>query len=254
MTTQALPENEHFRVLFITRDGDQQEGPLGLLWKLIESYEVDIFEVSLTKITGDFISYIQNSSVELAEETEFALMASRLLFYKSRLLLPNPSMEMETEQDRLPLELIDLLLEYKKFQLAAETLRNLEETASTVLTRETSWNEFEEGIDLLEVDLKSFLITFREFLLRAEKARPMEIEEELISMDEVLEKFREDLRANGTLMFLQYVEGETILRIVITFLAVLELAKLKFITIMQSTAFGDIELVYTGNESGQELY
>ncbi|MBN8222299.1 MAG: segregation/condensation protein A, partial [Spirochaetes bacterium] len=179
---QTIPDLEEqkarFQVAFQTRAGSEQKGPLGVLWALIESYEVDIFAVSLSRITNDFLGYMAVAEISLEEQAEFTHTAARLIFYKSRQLLPNAAIGDDTPPDTLPYELVEQLLEYKKMQQAAAEMRLLEERSQLRLTREPGWSAFEQELDYLEVDLISFLKTFRDFLEREEKARPMQIADE----------------------------------------------------------------------------
>lgn len=241
---QASVKSELFKVQFTTIEGDLQEGPLGLLWRLIESYEVDIFQVSMSRITADFIAYLNSGKVKLEEEAEFVLMASRLLFYKSRLLLPNPGFEEEQEPDTLPFELVDQLLEYKKFQMAAEALKEIEEKTQMSFIREASWEEYEKDLDLLEVDMVTFLKSFKTFLINQELKNPYQIQEEEVSMDQVIEGLMTTLENKHKVMFFSYIENFSINKVVVTFLAILELVKLRLIHAVQNYALGDIELVY----------
>ncbi|MDH4200357.1 MAG: segregation/condensation protein A [Spirochaetia bacterium] len=241
---QALQTTDLFKVQFSTIEGNFQEGPLGLLWRLIESYEVDIFQVSLSRITGDFIQYIKGGLANLDEEAEFALMASKLLFYKSRLLLPNPGFEDEHEPDYLPFELVDQLLEYKKFQMAADALKSIEEKTRLSYNREPSWREFEENLDLFEVDLVSFLKTFKEFLSQAEKKNPYEIENEEVSMDQVLEDMTNKIISIKSMSFFDYIKNFSLNKMIVAFLAVLELLKSRMIKVIQSQPFDDIKLIF----------
>ena len=236
-------KRDNFRVSFFTREGHAQEGPMALLWKLIESYEVDIFEVSLSRITEDFIQYIRTAAVTLEEESDFALMASRLLNYKSKQLLPNPGFETDHEPDALPPELVDQLLEYKKFQMAADWLREIEESAQMSYSIDSRWEEYEKDLDYLQVDMVSFLKVFKEFMLRSEQSAMMEIEEEDISIEVVMEELAAMVMRENRVSFFNYVQGVSLFRLIVVFLAVLELVRLKSIRAVQKELFQDIELV-----------
>ena len=149
-----------FPVSWLNSDGEPEQGPMYVLWELIESYKVDIFEVSLHRITEDFLNFLRRAGelqVELA--SSFTVMASRLLYYKSRALLPDPGFEESDEESRLPPELVQQLLEYRKFQFAAERLGDLDETSAGMLTRKTGLvpdtgsAETNEWLDASLVDL-----------------------------------------------------------------------------------------------------
>ncbi|NBU97395.1 MAG: ribulose phosphate epimerase, partial [Spirochaetia bacterium] len=87
-------ESSLFLVKWNTNEGGWTEGPLSVLWSLIESYKVDIFEVSLSRITEDFITFLKlarNLPIEIS--SEFTKMAASLVYLKSKALLPNPGFE-----------------------------------------------------------------------------------------------------------------------------------------------------------------
>lgn len=240
-----------FQVEFHTRAGSEQKGPLAVLWGLIESYEVDVFSVSLSRITADFLHYMSTAQISLDEQADFTQTAARLLFYKSRLLLPNAVIGEETPPDKLPYELVEQLLEYKKMQQAAEEMRRLEERSQLRLTREPQWSAFESDSDYLEVDLLSFLRTFRDFLEREEKSRPMQIQDETISAEEMMEYMMSRLMGDTEASFFRSVTGFSVARIIACFLALLELAKQKMIVLRQDEWLGDIHFVPAPSYDGQ---
>ena len=250
--TQVL-EKEQFEVQVKTREGSFYQGPLELLWKLIESYEVDIFEVSLTRITDDFISYMQSHSLDIETASDFVEMAARLIYYKSKLLLPDPGYEEEYEDDVLPFELVEQLLEHKRFQNAAEIIRQYEEAANMCESREATWSEYDSGDSFLQVDLIHFLKIFKEFLEKAEKNKPVEIENEQFTIEDIIEEMQEHLSKNGYIKFFEYITGLTMMKSIGCFLAVLELAKGGEISIEQEDLYTDIIISLKSSVSGSDL-
>lgn len=246
--TQSLyavnDEARQFQVEFQTRAGSEKKGPLDVLWSLIESYEVDVFSVSLSRITFDFLQYIGNTAISLEEKADFTQIATRLIFYKSRLLLPNAVVAEETIADKLPFELVEQLLEYKKMQQAAEEMRRFEERSQLRLTREQTWHAFEKDADYLEVDLLSFLRTFKDFLEKEEKSRPMQIHDETITAEEVMDYLLTKLIGEKEASFFRSVVAFSVARIVACFLALLELAKQKVLVLRQDTWLGDIHFAH----------
>ena len=240
--TTAIENKAAFEVAFTTREGGEKKGHLELLWSLIESYEVDIFEVSLKRITDDFILYMQTANLDIETSANFAEMAARLIYYKSKLLLPDPGFEEEYEDDVLPLELVDQLLEYKKFQQAAMVLRQFEEQANLSFSRQQSWNDYVEDTKFVDVDLVRFLKVFQDFLVRAEKSKPIEIEEESFTVEELMKEMLEYLQQTSIFSFFEYIQDKSLLRCVGYFLAILELTKQNFIDIEQSEMFDDITI------------
>lgn len=242
-------DSEEFLVTWSGPEGEEEAGPLNVLWSLIESYRIDIFEVSLNKITGDFLEFMQRTQ-ELKIETasSFTVMASRLLHYKSKALLPDPGIE-DTETDpRLPPEIIQQLLEYRKFQLASEKIRDLEETAGGIMSRKTGLrhklvsNE-ESWLDVSLIDLVRAYAGLLERLNQVEPATDMQIEIEEHTVEEKIELVRELLEKAISCSFLDLFEGLEAMKkseIVATFLALLEMTKNGEIVIRQKRAFGEI--------------
>jgi segregation and condensation protein A len=241
--TELLPtadDHRRFEVAFQTRAGSEKHEPLAVLWALIESYEVDIFSVSLGRITQDFILFMARADISLEEQANFAHIAARLMFHKSRQLLPNAAIGEDTAPDTLPYELVEQLLEYKKMQQAAEEMRRLEERSQLRIMRESHWHDFEQDLDFLEVDLLSFLRVFKNFLEREEKSRPMQISDETISVEEMMEYLRTKLMGDGEASFFRSVTGFSIPRIIACFLALLEMAKQKWVVLLQDEWLEDI--------------
>lgn len=229
-----------FEVSFITREGERKSGPLATLWRLIESYEVDIFEVSLSRITEDFLNYMATAHIPLAEQTDFVLMAAKLIYYKSKMLLPTSSYDLEDEPvDVLPKELVEQLLEYKRYQKAAELLRELEQKTNLALFREPSWGQYEKDLDFLRVDLISFLKAFREFLERKEKEKPLFFEEESVTTEEMMDFLRERLFLYPEISFFRLCQNFSLMKAIVLFLAILELIRLREIQIEQKEAMAD---------------
>ena len=236
-------EIKSFSVDFTTKEGEPKNGPLALLWLLIESYEVDIFHVSLTRITEDFLKYIQDNNIQLDEKSEFALMGAKLVFYKSRKLIPSDEIDDDYESDTLPIELVEQLLQYKKFQKASENLRELEGTKNLTVQRHSSWEEFERDTEIfLNVDLITLLKVFRNFLLTQEEKPMMQIEEEEINTEIILDEIREKLTTNLEISFFVFVRNFTLVKIIAVFLSILELAKMREITLLQNSKKDDILL------------
>lgn len=250
------PQNEipGFVVRWTNGEGEEEEGPLSVLWKLIESYRVDIFEVSLLQITRDFVEFLQNAEelrVELA--SSFVVMAARLLYYKSRALLPDPGFEESEDEPRLPPELIQQLLEYRKFQMASEKMRELDDVMAGVYPRNLPYKPSPEDQEIeddwLELDVVDLVRAFSDMVRRnspePEKARKYEIDVEKYSVEEKMAAIRLLLTDAVSFQFTDLFENikESVrIEIVVTFLAILELTRLGELIIRQHRVFGDIEV------------
>ncbi len=244
---------DEFPVTWMNQEGEPEQGPLYVLWELIESYRVDIFEVSLHRITEDFLQFLRRAEelrVELA--SSFAVMASRLIYYKSRALLPDPGFEEADDEARMPPELVQQLLEYRKFQLAAENLRQLDETSAGMLSRKTGLvphTGSDDSNEWLDVSLVDLIQAYSNLLNRhteeeVEEER-YEIEMEEFSVADKSEYLRGLLQENQSFSFDELFENiEEMSRgeIIATFLALLEMTKQGEIILRQKANFEEIRV------------
>lgn len=225
----------------------EREGPLYVLWKLIESYQVDVFQVSLTKITKDFLNYIHNSNIlQLESASSFLQIASKLLYYKSKALLPDPYFEEEKEeQDTLPKEIVQQLLEYRKFQKAADTLQQILEITDGIFIREHSdytFSEYEETYNFNDLIQSYIRIIRRKILENQISKNTFEIELEMLSIESKMEYIKTIVEVKKQIDFYSLIEERiySLLEIIVTFLAILELVKQKEIIVEQRYQFGSI--------------
>lgn len=242
MTVTEKNTSPWLHVSFTDRAGTQKSGPLGLLWSLIESYEVDIFEVRLSKITRDFTLFLEQNPIPLDERTDFVAMAARLILYKSKMLLPNPGFEEVGEPDSLPIELVEQLLEYKRFQQTGEILRDLEEKTKLSFAPAASWDAYEKDLDYLDVDLLSLLTAFQGFLQRVEREKPLQLEKETESVEELMQYLVNLLDKLGNVSFFEIIAGFSLIKLIVCFLALLELLRLRVIGVSQSGLMNDMRL------------
>jgi segregation and condensation protein A len=227
------------------------EGPLDLLLYLIKKEEVDIYEVNLTKLATQFIEYIDlMRQFDLEVAGEFLVMASTLMYIKSRELLPVEQqvvVEAEDEGEDPRWELIRQLVEYKKFKDAAAQLQKLEEHQENVFPRLPGKIEFESeaapaksevGIfDLLNA-VNSVLRRFQE---KAAGAR--EIYEDKWTVSEKIEFVLKTLAERGSVKFSElFAAAANRAEVVCTFLALLELIRLKQLVCIQPEPFAEIEI------------
>ena len=245
----AETEGEGFVVSWRSPEGDEEHGPLQVLWQLIESYRIDIFDVSLNQITDDFMSFMTHGrDLRLEHASSFTVMAARLLFHKSRALLPDPGFDEPEEVPRLPPELIQQLLEYRKFQMAAEKIRDIDEMASGMFPRRAGLVSTDNGeADWLDVSLVDLIKAYAEVLQRAGAETPtdsaMLVSMEEFSVESKIASIRELLTDSVSFAFFDlFREAETMSRyeIIAVFLALLELTKLGEIVLRQKHTFDEI--------------
>jgi segregation and condensation protein A len=250
MDTTKSESTYPFHVKWVNPDGGWAEGPLSVLWGLIESYKIDIFEVSLSRITEDFLNFLRlskNLSIELG--SEFIKMAAHLVYLKSRALLPNPGFdEIETEP-ALPKELVEKLLEHKKFQIAAQKLSEIDLIQSAVFQRESTQFiiPFPEDENWLDLDLIDLISAFNKILTKEsvkEQIPDVLIAQSNYSISDKISQIESLLEKNKEIYFSELFDKDEpeILEIVYSFLAILEIVKLRKIHIKQHKMFGDIKI------------
>ncbi len=226
------------------------EGPLDLLLYLVKKEEVDIYEVNLTQLATQFIEYIDlMRMLDLEIAGEFLVMAATLMYIKSRELLPR-DLQVETEGeddgDDPRWELIRQLVEYKKFKDAAAQLQALELRQENTYPRQPGKLEFEpeEAPRRPEVSLFDLLNAVSAVLKRvAGREEARDIFEDRWTVSEKIERLMRLVTERGTLKFSELFEGVTSRsEVVVTFLALLELMRLKQLVAAQEKQFGEIQI------------
>ncbi len=228
---------------------DAFEGPLDLLLHLIRKNEVNIYDIPIALITEQYLGYIElMQELNLDVAGEFLVMASTLIHIKSRMLLPRP----ETAQEALfeeedPREaLVRRLLEHQKYKAAAELLHERETLRSAQFMRpdarvaEIAGDDYEPE---LEVDLFSLLSAFKQVLERARERPPVLLPPEQVSIETRIEQLLERLSETEACGFEDLFENDaTRADMIVTFLALLEMIRLKLIRVFQSGGFGPIRV------------
>ena len=224
------------------------EGPLDLLLYLIKQDEIDIYDVSLERITSQYLEYLQafkELNIELAGE--FIVMAANLIYLKSRSLLPRdqqPPEEDAGEEDPR-WELIRQLIEYKKFKDAdAElNLRALEQ--EKIFIRETgSRANLQEPLRLGEVGIFQLINAFQMVIKRLDARQDVqEIFSERFSVSEKIDSILQRLATGTCFRFSDlFSSAASRIEVIVTFLALLELIRLKQVRAIQKTVFDEIEI------------
>jgi segregation and condensation protein A len=230
------------------------EGPLDLLLYLVKKEEVDIYEVNLTKIATEFIEYVDTMrQLDLEIAGEFLVMAATLMYIKSRELLPvdqQVETEGEDESEDPRWELIRQLVEYKKFKDAAARLQEFEVAQESIFPRLPGKTEFEPVRPAPRPDVSVFDLVgavgsiLKRFQLRDE-AR--DIFEDKWTVSEKIEFLRQTLGSRRKVKFTDLFENTTSrAEVVVTFLALLELIRLKYLGVTQPEPFSEIEINLIG--------
>jgi segregation and condensation protein A len=225
------------------------EGPLDLLLYLIKKEEVDIYEVNLTKLATQFIEHVDlMRAFDLEVAGEFLVMASTLMFIKSRELLPVEQqvvVEGEDEGEDPRWELIRQLVEYKKFKDAAAQLQTLEARQENVFPRLPGKIEFtnEAAPAKPEVGIFDLLNAVNSVLKRFQQkeAGTREIFEDKWTVSEKMEFVLATISERGGVKFSElFATAANRSEVVCTFLALLELIRLKQLACVQPEAFDEI--------------
>ena len=225
------------------------EGPLDLLLYLIKKEEVDIYEVNLTRLATQFIEYIETMRMlDLEIAGEFLVMAATLMYIKSRELLPvdqQAQVEGEEEGEDPRWELIRQLVEYKKFKDAAAQLQVLEARQEDVFPRTPGKLEFEaESPTRPEASIFDLVNAVNVVLKRfGQREDQRDIFEDKWTVSEKIELLMRVLGERPSVRFSELFEGVTSRsEVVVTFLALLELIRLKQLAAVQREPFGEIEI------------
>lgn len=227
------------------------EGPLDLLLYLIKKQEVDIYEVNLTSLATQFVEYIDTMRLlDLEIAGEFLVMAATLMYIKSRELLPaDQQVEVQEEDDGEDprWELIRQLVEYKKFKDAAAKLQDLELRQENIFPRLPGRIEFEieRAPSRSEASIFDLVNAVNAVLQRfAKKDDQRDIFEDKWTVSEKIQLLMQSLSERSRLKFSEVFAGAAArAEVIVTFLALLELIRLKQAHAVQAEDFGEIEII-----------
>lgn len=214
---------------------DEFEGPMDLLLHLIKSSEVEIFDISISHITKQYLDYLKSmEKLELNIAAEYLVMACELVNIKTAMLLPKPKLE-ESEYEEDPRQqLINRLIEYKTYKNAKEEFDMLKEERENYYTKLASHTEYDEAVFIdEEVDVYDLLRSLQKMNKRKMMAKPMVtvIEKSEISVEDRMVTLHQYLKDKKTVYFHDLFESFDKSYVITTFLAVLELVKESKITI-----------------------
>lgn len=234
---------------------DAFEGPLDLLLHLINRLEIDIYDIPVSEITEQYLIYIHTmKELQLDVASEYLVMAATLLAIKSKMLLPKHEEEeledefgMEMEEDPRD-ELVERLIEYRKYKEAAEELKDREQDRSLMYTKPPAdlseyVNDSQQEKADLNVSLYDMLGALQKLLRRKKLQRPLsaKVARQEIPIEKRMSEIVDQLRNfKGRKKFTDLFPISDREHIVVTFLAVLELIKRKEIQVEQDRNFSDI--------------
>ena len=228
------------------------EGPMDLLLHLIKTNDVDIRDISIEQITKQYLDFINKmEEMNLNVASEYLIMAAELLEIKSSILLPRKEKVEEIEEDPKE-QLINRLIEYKKYKEITSDFKKLEEDRKKYFTKSVEnlslYRNEEEQLDLGDVDLDQLLEVFQKFLIRKEEEKPLntKISKKEYSVKDRSEEIRKILKNKKRIDFEELFEIHKKDYIIVTFLSILSMARKQEITIKQDDNFDNIYLTYRG--------
>jgi len=230
---------------------DVFEGPLDLLLQLIENAELDITKVSLARVTDQYLKHlhdlVQRDPVEVSA---FLVIAAKLVYIKSSILLPSTQDEGEETEEDIGDQLTRQLIEYKQFKDIANWLAERQLSGLRSYYRVAPPHKIVEHLDISDVTIFDLIDILMDSYFKSEHETAMS---EVVTISPLtiinrIKKIKEALRTKQLIRFSELVAPDrSRLDIVVTFLALLELVKNHAITAMQQTLFSDIAFERTAN-------
>jgi segregation and condensation protein A len=221
------------------------EGPLDLLLHLIKENKIDIYDIPISVITHQYLEYIEiMKELNLEIAAEFLVMASTLIYIKSRMLLPpDETIESPDEQEDPRAGLVQRLLEYQAFKEASATLREKEELWSNIYSAPTVDKDSltpEPELLLFEVNMFDLMGALKQILSKA-PPETVRITRETLTVKDRIAAIMDKMENEHTVRFDALFEGDaTRVQIIVTFLAMLEIMRLGLARAYQDKEFGAI--------------
>jgi segregation and condensation protein A len=242
------------------------EGPLDLLLHLIRKNDVQISDIPITAVLEQYVDYLslmQELNIDMAGE--FIFMAAELAHIKSKLLLPDSRAEEDEEGEDPRADLVRRLLEYQRYKEAAAELIRRPMLGREIFVRPSS-SEEEPGEESLEADVFKLISAFNDVLKKLKPEQYHQVVVERLSVTERIYELLEHLKKSKSITFESLFEGfltPTKAQFVVTFLAVLELVRLKLVRVWQSEIRaplriehlereGEVASIEVGSEFDQE--
>jgi len=230
---------------FAVAVGDVYEGPLDLLLDLIRKQDIDIYDIPIARITAQYLAYVEKiKQLDVNVAAEFIYMAAVLIHIKSKMLLPRDPLAPADAIDDPRSELVNRLLEHEKFKSAAQMLLQKQQIEDAVWSN-PSIKEFMEAEGTepeLAADVIDLVKTFQQILDRARNRPILNIDEETVTVGQMIDYLRRRLsleeRPVRLKQMLRNIESRQAL--VCMFLAMLELVRLQAIQLRQDRLFGEI--------------
>jgi segregation and condensation protein A len=244
---EEKPRNAESDFPFAVTVGDVYEGPLDLLLHLIRRQDIDIYDIPIGRITAQYLAYVEKlRELDVNIAAEFIYMAAVLIHIKSKMLLPRDPTAASDAEDDPRAELVNRLIEHEKFKSAAQMLMQKQNIEDAVWSN-PGLNEFKdaEGTEPeIAADVIDLVKTFQQILERARNRPMIQVDEETVTVGQMIEYLRRRLamedRPIRLKQMLRNVESRQAL--VCMFLALLEMVRLQAIQLRQDRLFGEILL------------
>jgi len=226
--------------------GQVYEGPLDLLLDLIRKQDIDIYDIPIARITEQYLKYVETmKGFDVDVAAEFIYTASLLIHIKSKMLLPRDPDAPATEEDPR-LELVNRLLEHERFKTAAQMLLQKQQIEDAVWSN-PALKEFQnaEGAEPeMAADVVDLVKTFQQILDRARKRPSFDVDEEAVTVSQMIDYVRRRLSLEDRPIRLKHLLRNMRSRsaLVCAFLAILELIRLQAVLARQDNVFGEIVL------------
>jgi segregation and condensation protein A len=231
------------------------EGPLDLLLHLIEREDLDITKVSLIQVTGQYVAALRaQDTLDMRALADFVAVGARLLFLKSRALLPRAPGELaadDLEAEAIATDLTAQLEEYRAYKGAASYLRRLDDAGHRSYTRLAPPPEEWLPTGLEKVTLKKLMSALAKALERLPPApEPERLQRQIINMAQRRTDLLSRVRRSGRVSFTRLIaDCKTRLEAIVTFLAILDLLKTEDLSAEQDASFGEIVLTPGGRRT-----
>ncbi|MBI5576495.1 MAG: segregation/condensation protein A [Deltaproteobacteria bacterium] len=224
------------------------EGPLDLLLHLIREDKLDIHDIPIARITEQYLAYLDTmKALNLDIAGEFLVMASTLLYIKSKSLLPRDDEGLEPEEDPeiMRAELSRRLIEYHKFKEAAARLAERPILGRDVFARDFLCETLPEGeVAIAELSLADLITAFKDVLARLPKEDVHEVLGDRLTIADAIAFLLDRLREDGSIRFDRLIEEfKTKNEIISFFLGILELVRIRTVKVYQANPMGLITVV-----------
>ena len=217
------------------------QGPLDLLLYLLHKNEIDIYDIPIASITQQYLEHLDlMQELNLNVAAEFILMAVQLIELKIRMLLPKPPAEEGMEED-LRKPLIEQLVEYQKFKMAAQHFKGLESESELYWPRPALYDPEADREELVEANLYDLVHAFALLLKKTQKLAALAIEPDQFTVQQKIQELSEYLEKHEHVSLTEYTRSlEARIEMIVLFLAILEMIRLNMLRIFQGEHFGDI--------------